>query len=310
MRAVPVPLRAALPFALALLLFARADAQQATFRGGVELVNIGVTVTDRDGRLVSDLTREDFELLEDGRPQTVRYFAGAAAPAPDLHIGILLDVSGSMEDDIGFTRTAAIRFLRTMGDAQDVTVVDFDTEVRAARFSQPEFPRLVERIRTQPVQGETALYDAIGLYLDGAAEQQGRKVMLLYTDGGDTRSAIHLNELVDLVKASDTTIYAIGVTDRRSARAWAGQQMVLRRIVDPSGGRVFFPPSLRQLDEVYSEIVAEIRAQYTLGYVSANDRADGTWRKVDVKVKRPDGGKLKLRARDGYYAPLRGAAAR
>lgn len=286
------------------LLSSSVGGQQATFRGGVELVNVGVSVTDRRGELVTDLQRDDFEILEDGRPQTVRYFAGASEPAPDLHLGILLDVSQSMEADIAFTRTASIKFLNTMAEALDVTVVDFDTEVRAARFSQAEFPRLVERIRTQQVQGETALFDAIGVYLDGAAEQQGRKVMLLYTDGGDTRSSIRLNELLDLVKASDVTIYAIGVTDKGAYRSSAEQQIVLRRITETSGGRVFFPPSVKQLDEVYAQVAAEIRAQYTLGYVSTNDRADGTWRNVEIRLKRPDARSLKIRARKGYFAPL------
>lgn len=284
---------------------AGAAGQQATFQAGVELVNIGVTVTDRRGALIADLGRGDFEILEDGRPQTLRYFAGASEPAPELHLGVLLDVSQSMESDIGFTRTAAIKFLNTMSEAADVTVVDFDTEVRAARFSQAEFPRLVERIRTQQVQGETALFDAIGVYLDGAAEQEGRKVMLLYTDGGDTRSSIRFNELLDLVKASDVTIYAIGVMDRGAYRSSADQQIVLRRIAETAGGQVFFPPSVKQLDDVYAQVAAEIRAQYTLGYISSNDTRDGRWRNVEVRLKRPDAKSLKIRARKGYFAALK-----
>jgi Ca-activated chloride channel family protein len=288
---------------LALVIVGVPRAQAPTFRTGIDVVNIGVTVTDKSGRLVSTLTRDDFEVLEDGRPQSVSYFAGAGSPAPDLHLGVLLDVSESMEDDIAFTRTAAIRFLNTLTEAQDMTLVDFDTEVRAARFTPAEFPRLVERIRSQRVQGETALFDAIGVYLDGAAEQEGRKVMLLYTDGGDTRSAMGLGDLIDVVKASDATIYAVGVPD--DARRYnAGQRMVLRRIADTSGGRAFFPVSIKQLDEVYTQVAAEIRAQYTLGYLSTNARADGTWRKVQVRLKGRDARSLKIRSRAGYYARL------
>ncbi len=279
--------------------------QQATFRGGVELVNIGVTVSDRRGALVSTLTQDDFEILEEGQPQSVRYFSGATQPVADLHLGVLLDVSQSMEADIGFTRTAAIRFLNTIAEARDFTLVDFDTEVRAARFSQAEFPRLVERIRSQRVQGDTALFDALGVYLDGAAGQDGRKVLLLCTDGGDTRSSLRLGELLDLIKASDVTIYAIGVTGRGMQAASTEQEIVLKRITEGSGGRVFFPPSVKQLDTVYEQLVAEIRAQYTLGYVSSNDRADGSWRKVEIRLKGPAAKTLKVRSRRGYYAPLR-----
>jgi VWFA-related protein len=103
---------------------------------------------------------------------------------------------------------------------------------------------------------------------------------------------------------SDATIYAIGVGDSRTSRAWAEQQMVLRRITEAAGGRVFFPPSVRQLDAVYAQIAAEIRAQYTLGYVSTNERADGTWRDVEIRIKLPDANNLKVRARKGYFARL------
>src|SRR6185436_8640020 len=134
-----------------------------------DLVNIGVTVVDRKGQLVTGLKAEDFEAFEDGRKETVRYFAAGDErdqSRSEMHLGLLLDVSESMGDDIRFTRTAAIKFLNTLTDAVDVTVVDFDTEVRAARYSQNEFARLVERIRQQKTTGMTALYDAIGVYLD------------------------------------------------------------------------------------------------------------------------------------------------
>jgi Ca-activated chloride channel homolog len=283
---------------------ARVRTQQLpVFRAGVDLVNLGVTVTDRKGKLVSDLTVDDFEVFEDGKRQTVRFFGSSASPASEMHLGLLLDVSGSMESEIGFTRTASIRFLNTLTEAVDVTVVDFDTEVRVARYEQSEFARLIERIRQQKTRGETALFDAIGVYLDGAASQEGRKIMLLYTDGGDTRSAIRLHELLDLVKASDVTIYGVGVLDRQSTQIRSEQQIVLRQIAETTGGQVFFPPSIKELDKVYEQVVAEIRAQYTLGYVSSNGNTNGAWRKVEIKVKRPEAKDLRIRSRKGYFGP-------
>jgi len=132
-------------------------AQQPTFRTAIDLVNIGVTVTDKKGKLVTDLTAGDFEVTEGGRKQTLSYFAAGDQVGPDLHLGLLLDVSGSMGEDIGFTRTAAIKFLNTLTDAVDITVVDFDTQVRVGRYGQSEFARLVERIRQQKTDGNTAL---------------------------------------------------------------------------------------------------------------------------------------------------------
>jgi Ca-activated chloride channel family protein len=275
------------------------------FTARVDLVNIGVTVTDKRGTLIATLARDDFTVLEDGRPQTITYFAGAEAPAPEMHLGLLLDVSGSMESDIAFTRTAAVKFLNTLTEARDVTLVDFDTEVRVARYEQHDFARLIERIRGKKTGGDTALFDAIGVYLDGAAGQEGRKVMLLYTDGGDTRSAMRLGELLDLVKASDVTIYAIGVFDVNAGRLRAEEQMVLRQITEATGGKVYFPPSVKELDKVYEQVVAEIRAQYTLGYISTNPKSDGSWRKIDIKISRPDARDLRIRARRGYYAVKR-----
>src|SRR5438552_13053779 len=230
----------------------------AQFRPGIDLVNIGVTVIDRRGKLVSHLRGEDFELFEDGRKQAITFFESESSPAAEMHLGLLMDVSESMQDDIAFTRTAAIKFLNALTEVQDVTIVDFDTEVRVARFHRSEVARLVERIRSQKVRGDTALFDAIGVYLDGAAAQDGRKIMLLYTDGVDTRSVLRLSELVDLIKASDVTVYPIGALANRPSSMRADQQMVLRQIAETSGGQAFFPPSVKELDRVYEQVLGEI----------------------------------------------------
>ena len=282
---------------------ASSSAQAPVFRGSIDLVNMGVTVIDRKGGLVADLKADDFDILEDGRKQTIRYFATGDSSndsQPELHLGLLLDVSRSMAEDIAFTRTAAIKFLNTLVDAVDITLVDFDSEVRVARYGQSDFARLVERIRRQKLADYTAMYDAIGVYLDGAAEQEGRKIVLLYTDGGDTRSSLRLADLMDLLKASDATLYAIGAFGRQSDRAQSEQRMILQRITEATGGQAYFPQSVKELDKVYGQVLAEIRAQYTMGYVSTNEKADGSWRKVEVKVNRKD---VKLRSRKGYFAP-------
>ena len=282
-----------------------ASTQQATtFRSGIELVNIGVTVADRKGNLVTHLTAEDFEVTEDGRKQTVTYFAAGDRVGPELHLGLLLDVSESMGEDIGFTRTAAIKFLNTLTDAVDITVVDFDSQVRVGRYGQRDFARLVERIRQQKTDGNTALYDAIGVYLDGASDQRGRKLMLLYTDGGDTRSALRFGELLDLLKASDITVYVVGQLEHQTQASKTAQRPILQQIAEATGGEAFFPLSVKSLDMVYERVIAEIRAQYTLGYLSTNDKPDGSWRKVEIKVVRKDGGDYRVRSRKGYYALL------
>jgi hypothetical protein len=162
---------------------------QQRFRAGVELVHFGVVVTDRSGTPITGLTAEDFEILEEGTPQTIQHFAaGDPELMPPLHLGFLLDMSGSMERDVADVRTAAIRFLGAVNTAVDVTLVDFDTEVRMARFAADDFPRLIERIRMRKPGGWTAFYDALATYLHGTATQTGQKVAVVYTDGADTRS--------------------------------------------------------------------------------------------------------------------------
>jgi Ca-activated chloride channel family protein len=278
---------------------------QPVFKAGIDLVNVSVTVTDRKGTLVADLTADDFEILEDGQKQRITYFAvgDPAEGGPEMHLGLLLDVSDSMEEDLPFTKTAAVKFLNALTDAVDVTVVDFDTEVRVARFSQAEFARLIERIRQKKVSGDTAIYDAVGVYLDGASGQPGRKIMLLYTDGGDTRSSMPLSELMELLKASDATVYVIGALEHQPQSARYPQRNVMERIAEVTGGQAFFPTSVKQLDEIYQKVLAQIRAQYTLGYVSTNPKTDGAWRKVEIRVAKKDDRGLRTRTRKGYFAP-------
>jgi VWFA-related protein len=289
----------------AILIAGAVGVVQATqvFRSAVDMVSLGVTVTDRAGAFVTDLTSEDFEILEDGVPQSVSVFVrGDSKPAPPLHLGLLLDTSGSMEEDIGLSRTAAIKFLNALPDAEDVTLVDFDTEVRVARYGPADFPRLVERIRRRKPDGNTAMHDAMGVFLDGASALEGRKVFLLYTDGMDTSSSMTFSETIDLLKGADVTMFAVGFLRNATGSRGMEQRMRLQQMTEATGGLAFFPGSIKELDPAYEKVVAEIRAQYTVGYLSTNTRTDGTWRKVDIKLKRPG---LKIRSRKGYYAPYR-----
>ncbi|MBI2833414.1 MAG: VWA domain-containing protein [Acidobacteria bacterium] len=284
---------------------------QAMFRSGVELVNFGVTVVDRKGAVITDLKAEDFEVYEEGRKQTIGYFARGDAGKeflPPLHLGLLFDTSGSMQEDLRLSRSAAVKFLNTITDAIDITLVDFDTEVRVARYGQADFPRLVERIRNREPEGWTALFDALGVYLDGANGQDGRKILVLYTDGGDTRSAITLSETLDLLKASDVTVYSIGFLEHQLSSVKMGQRQMLTHMAELTGGRAFFPTAIKDLDKVYDSVHEEILAQYSLGYSSLDRRTDGAWRKVEVKVVRPDLKGAKVRARAGYFGPYKPAS--
>jgi Ca-activated chloride channel family protein len=279
------------------------EPQDATFRGRIDLVNIGVTVAGKKQQLVADLGANDFAVYEDGKPQQISAFASGAETAAALHVGVLLDVSMSQQVDLPFTRTAVIRFLTSLQDAADITFIDFASHVRGARFTQGEFPLLVDRVHGLRAGGVTALYDAIGLYLDGAREQDGRKVMVLYTDGGDTASRRSLGELMNELKASDVTVYAIGSFGNVPLSMHFPQRAQLSIMAEATGGTAFFPLRVKDLDRIYEQVLGEVRAQYTIGYVSTNEKADGKWRKIDIKITREDRKGMRVRARKGYYAP-------
>ncbi len=290
------------------------SAQQPIFTSGVDVVHVGVSIVDAEGRPIPDLTASDIELYEDGERQDVRYFSRGMRSDRDtmpLHLGLLFDVSGSMTKEGRFAKTAAIRFLGNLTYAQDMTLVDFDGEVRLSRFIQADFPLLVQRIRGRDSSGWTAFYDALGLYLHGAFTQDGRKVLLMYSDGEDTRSRQQYADTIDLIRASDVTVYAIGF----QKTPLTSHRMLLRSrlaaLTEVSGGRCFFPSSVKELDAIYAEITTELENRYSVGYVSTNARLDGTWRRVEVKLRRDTTGRhdADVRTREGYYAPYREASA-
>jgi Ca-activated chloride channel homolog len=275
---------------------------QPVFRAGIDLATFAATITDRKGNIVTDLAKDDFEVIEDGKKQSIQYFAqGDGEAGPPMHLGLMVDASGSMHADMKLAQGAAIKFLNMLPAAEDITLVDFDTQVRITRYPQRDFARLVERIRQRKPDGFTALYDALGTYLDGADSQDGRKILVMYTDGGDTRSALSLSETVTLLKASQVTVYVIGLVDHTGS-ARHTLQMTLRQLAETTGGQAFFPAAMKDVESAYDKVLAEIKGQYHLGYLSTNTVKDGAWRKVEIRVTRPD---LRVRSRKGYFGPYK-----
>ena len=156
--------------AIAVVAATAVTAQQGRFKGRIDLVNVPVMVLDRQGNFISNLSATDFEVYENGQRQDLSVFVrgDAEREALKLRLGLLFDTSGSMFEDMGLACTAAIRFLKDLPEAEDITLVDFDTEVRVAQYGTVDMPRLVERIRSRKADGWTSLYDALGIYLDGA----------------------------------------------------------------------------------------------------------------------------------------------
>ena len=209
-----------------------------------------------------------------------------------------------MEKDLAAAQSAAIRFVNTLDEAVDVTFVDFSTEVRVSRFSPGSYAHLFERMRSNKAEGSTALYDALALYLAAAEEQDGQKVLLLYSDGEDSTSSLGYGRLIEMLRLSNVMVYAIGYMDNLGSSRMTAQ-VRLNDVAHQTGGEAFYPMGRQALDDVYKRILDEIGARYTLGYISTNRVADGKWRKVDVRATAPSAKSAKVRTRPGYFAPVR-----
>ena len=306
-----VPLAPLLPAICVLLAPDSAFAQKVPVYGsGVDVVYVTVTVRDEQGRLVSDLRPEDFVIYEDGRVQnTLAAAGGLFAPAAkegndkelSLNLGMLFDTSESMKAEIKLTQESAIRFLDSIPRARDLLIIFFDQDIRLSRYNNENQQGLFERILETKGAGNTALYDAISVYLARVAESNGRKVLVLFTDGEDTTSAITLGEALALIRSSGVTVYPIafhgnfglGTNRYISARA------CLNALAESSGGLVYSPTASRDLSVIYQKILDELSSQYVLGFVSDNARLDGRFRKLRVEVAPPG---LRVRHRPGYYA--------
>lgn len=276
------------------------------FRSGVDLVRLPVVVTSRDGLIVRGLTASDFVVVEDGVEQKIAAFSeGAPGEVLPMHAGLLLDVSESMEMDLKAAANAVCQFISAFDEAVDVTFLDFDSSIRLTRFSRDGYPRLFERIRALKATGSTALYDAIGAYLETAQARGGQHVLLVYTDGGDSMSRMAYPQLIDALRFSNVIVYALGYLDNQSSATRGLQQQRLQLMARETGGDAFFPGSASSLQKVYARILDEIASRYTIGYESTNTKADGRFRKVQIKVTKPDARDARIRTRSGYLAPVK-----
>jgi Ca-activated chloride channel homolog len=280
------------------------SAQQA-FHARIDVVHLPVVVTGHDGRLVRGLHAADFEVLDDGHPQTISYFSeGATGQQMPVHLGLMLDGSASMDQDIAAAENAAVRFVNRFTEAVDVTFVDFDTTINLGFFTPDNYLQLFERIRDRTARGGTSLYDALGVYLSRCLDRSGQHVLLLYTDGGDSTSSMNFGKLQDLERLGDVLIYAVGYLQNQTFSEQVPQQMRIRQIARETGGEAFFPETPKGIDAVYSEILAELASRYTLGYVPSAASDDGKFHKIEVRVLRPDLRDARIRTRSGYLAPV------
>ena len=272
-------------------------------RVDVNLVLIPLTVTDPLNRLVTGLSRNEFFLFENNNPQEIKSFSAEDAP---VSIGIIMDLSGSMTNKVVRARESIIEFLRTSNPQDEFFIIGFNDRPELIEDFTSSVDDIEARLQTVRAGHRTALLDAIYYGVNKMKQARyERKAILIVSDGGDNRSRYTENEVRNLVRESDTEIFAIGIFDAYAATTEERNgPLLLHDLSEETGGQLFRVDDISDMTDIATKISAELRNQYVLGYKPSDPKRDGKWRKVKVKLVPPPGlPPLTVHARTGYYAP-------
>jgi Ca-activated chloride channel homolog len=283
-------------------------AQQPAFRSAIDVVSMNVTVTDSTNKYITDLTEKDFEIFEDGVKQELTLFNRSNLP---VALSLLIDTSSSMEDRMATAQDAAIGFIRKLRPTDLGEVIGFDSRAEVLQKFTSNTTELEQAIRKTVAGGSTSLNNAIYISLKGLKkipirqeDEVRRQAIILLSDGEDTSSLVTFEDVLDLARRSETAIYAIGLMEEGASgqsKGFREATYALRQITNDTGGRAFFPSDVKSLATVYGQIYDELSSQYTIGYTSKNARRDGAWRRLVVRVARPN---VQARTKQGYFAPV------
>jgi Ca-activated chloride channel family protein len=282
--------------------------QAPSFTASVDLVSLNVTVTDPAGRYITDLQQSDFQVYEDGVMQDTTFFNRTNLP---IALALLVDTSASMDTRLPIAQEAAIGFAHKLRPQDLAEIVGFDSRVVILQTFTNKAPALEQAIRRTSAGGSTSMYNAIYIALKDLkkivatnVDEIRRQAIVVLSDGEDTSSLLPFEEVLDLTKRSETAIYAIGLRSPEvtASRGFKEAEFVLRQLSQETGGRAFFPNAATELSGIYGQISDELSSQYTVGYSSKNQRRDGAWRRVVVRINRPG---ATPRTKQGYFAPTR-----
>jgi Ca-activated chloride channel homolog len=291
-----------LPFTAALLF-----AQDATFRTDVRLVHVIATVKNAAGELVADLQKDDFEIFDNGAKQEVAHF-GRQTDQP-LSVALLVDTSGSTAKDLAYETTSAAKFLNTLlgesNPADRVALFSFNYDIQQGGFTR-NYAGLERQLKTLKGEAGTSLYDAV--YFAGKAlePREGRKAIVIMTDGGDTTSSRDLTAALKSAQLADAVIYAVVVLPITNASGRnTGGEHALEFMAKGTGGRTYYPGINAQLDKAFADIVRELRTQYVLEFYPKNvPLTKNPFHNLEVRTKSTS---LRVSARNGYYGESEGA---
>ncbi len=269
-----------------------------------DLVTVTLTVTDLYGRFVSGLTKDAFKVFDNNQEQEITFFSDTDAP---ISIGILFDVSGSMSGEkIGKARKALERFIGTSHPSDEYFLIAFNNRAQLLLDRTRDGESVLQKLTLVQPKNNTALYDATYLGIERVTTgTRQKKAMLIISDGQDNASRYNFNEVRRLLKESDVTVYAVGITGGSDAGSTLGMQgqSFLDELASVTGGKSFYPQTDVEMDEIFERIALELRHQYSIGFTPKDFAPDGKWHKTKVKVNPPRGlPRLTVRGRDGYYA--------
>ncbi|MGB8776102.1 MAG: VWA domain-containing protein [Terriglobales bacterium] len=305
------------------------DQSVETLKVNVEIVQLFFNVKDKHGALIPNLAKENFDLFEDGQPQTIKYFK-AESDLP-LTLGILIDSSGSQMRVLDMEKEVGASFLEsTLRSKDEAFVISFDVDITLLQDFTNSVSRLRHALNTAKIntggfgcaggpigpqgpvpcsasgQRGTALYDAVYLAShDELSHEVGRKAMILLTDGEDEGSRLKIKDAIEAAQKADAICYVLLIADR-GIGGWGGPYTGpadMKKMTQETGGRVIeVGNKIEKLRQAFDQIAQELRSQYNIGYTPTNTARDGSFRKVEIKPKQ---GEYKVQARSGYYATPR-----
>jgi len=280
--------------------------QGSSFKAGVDIVSLNVTVIDSANRYLVDLESSDFMVYEDGVKQDIMFFNKRHQA---VALSMLLDSSASMEDKLPVLQNAAVGFVRRLKPVDVAQVIDFDSRVEIKQTFTSKQSELESAILQTAAGGSTSLHNAIYIALKElkkikavADDDVRRQALVVFSDGEDTSSLVSFEEVLDLAKRSETAIYTISLRSEGGSQPsrFREAEFVMRQLAQETGGRAFFARKLDDLAGVYAEISEELASQYTIGYTSRNQLRNGAWRRIVVQALRAN---ATPRTKKGYFAP-------
>jgi VWFA-related protein len=263
------------------------------YRESVDRVVVTASVVDDDKRFIEGLKKEDFRVSEDETAQEILDFSIETRP---ITMAILVDTSGSMREEIDQVQEAASSFVDTLRDVDKAIIIDFDENVYLLQDFTNDRALLRGAIEGTDAEGGTALYDAIFASYRKMEDIEGRKAIVLLTDGADTNSRFSYQKTLEFTRTHTAVIYSIGLG---ATVLDVGVRGSLKQVADETGGRAYFPHSASELAGVYQEIATDLRSQYYITYAPTNRATDGTWRKIKLECLVKG---AKVKTRKGYYA--------